>query len=228
MTTAARLRITITAAVGATCFAWATADAAQALTLVTSRVGLGGNDAIKWSQLGSANTAVSNPFTATSDSGLTATGTIPTGILARVDQDNGWNGSFAPGDAVLWTNANPGPLSLEFSTAVAGVGAQIQANYYGSFTGVIEAFNTGGFSLGSFTLGGTVTNAKDNSAIFLGVLSDTADIKKLVFNINDTPVADFAINQLSLKTNAAPVPTPALLPGLVGLGWSVWRKRKAA
>jgi hypothetical protein len=27
--------------------------------------------------------------------------------------------------------------------------------------------------------------------------------------------------------NATPVPTPALLPGLIGLGLGLWRKRKA-
>jgi hypothetical protein len=229
MTTATRLRTTLTAAVGAACLVWATADAASALTRVTNRAALGGNDAIDWSQLGSASTAVANPFTATSAGGVTATGTIPTGILARVDQGNGWNGSFAPGDAVLWTNANPGPLSLVFSTPVFGAGAQIEANYFGAFTARIEAFNASGTSLGYFDVDGTSAPAGDNSAIFVGVLDSTADIKKLVFNVTKTAnsaITDFAINKLSLQTTAAPVPTPALLPGLVGLGLSVWRQRK--
>lgn len=211
---------------GAVVAALSTANASQALSVVTSRSALGANDTLNWNSLGSAGTPVSNPFTVSSTGGNTVKGSIPSGSFQRLDQGYGWAGNFAPNNALLWTQGNPGPLQLTFSQAVRGVGTQIQANLYGSFTTVIEAFNSGGISLGSFTLPGNSTGSGDNSAIFIGVLSDNADIAKVLFNVQGDQ--DFAINQVSLNsTGGTPIPTPALLPGLIGLGLGVLRKRKA-
>ena len=221
---------------GAVVAALSTANASQALSLVTNRSDLGANDALDWSVLGSALSPVSSPFTISSSGGLTATGSIPSGSFERRDQGNnisnpgGWGGNFAPGDALLWTRNNPGPLQLNFSQTVRGIGAQIQQDAFGPFTAVIEAFNSGGTSLGSFTLPGSSTQTSNNSAIFIGVLSDNADIAKLLLNVQDGKnlSQDFAINQVSLNTiGGTAIPTPALLPGLVGLGLGVLRKRKA-
>ena len=211
---------------GAVVAALSTANASQALSVVTSRSALGANDTLDWSSLGSEYSSISSPFTTVSTGGNTVTGSIPSGSFQRSNQSSGWNGNFAPGDALLWTQGNPGPLQLTFSQSVRGVGTQIQANVFGPFTAVIEAFNSGGTSLGSFTLPSNSTSGRDNSAIFIGVLSDNADIAKLLLNLQDNK--EFAINQVSFNTTGGTsIPTPALLPGLIGLGMGVLRKRKA-
>lgn len=215
------------ALIGAVVTAFSTANPSQAFSLITSRSALGANDTLNWNVLGSAGTPVSSPFTIGSTSGnTTITGSIPSGSFERRDQNNGWGGNFAPADALLWTRNNPGPLQLNFSQAVRGAGTQIQIDSYSLFTAVIEAFNSGGTSLGSFTLAGDSTNAGDNSAIFIGVLSDNADIARLLLNVQDNN--DFAINQVSFNTTGGTsIPTPALLPGLIGVGIGILRKRIA-
>ena len=215
------------ALVGAAVAAFGTANPSQAFSVVTSRSALGVNDTLDWRALGSAGNSVSSPFTVSSASGNKITGSTPSNLLERRDQGNGWNGNFAPGDALLWTRDKPGPLQLNFSQAVRGVGTQVQVDSFSLFTAVIEAFNSSGTSLGSFTLAGNSTNADDNSAIFIGVLSDNADIARLLLNVQGNN--DFAVNQVSFNTTGGtPIPTPALLPGLIGLGMGVLRKRKAA
>ena len=46
----------------------------------------------------------------------------------RRDQGNGWGGNFAPGDELLWTAGDNGPLTFTFGDTVSGVGANIQAD----------------------------------------------------------------------------------------------------
>ncbi len=94
-------------------------------------------------------------------------------------------------------------MRIEFDDPVAGAGAQIQRNVLGPFEGSIEAFDVSDVSLGSFTLMGVSTFNADNSAIFLGVLSNTAEIKAITFDIVPGEGRDFAINQLDIVTAGA-------------------------
>jgi len=187
------------------------------LTLITSRAGLGANDFIDWGQLGVSKTTVSNPFTLVSNDGLTVTGRLPSGRLERRDQGPDWAGNFAPGDEALWTKMAPGPLTLEFSTSTVGVGAQIMRNVYGAFHAIIEAFDSHGTRLCSYTVDGLSNDKADNSAIFIGVLSSTANISRVTFNatsLNGMGDPDFAINQVDLVA----VPAPgAMLLAAIGL-----------
>jgi hypothetical protein len=244
-----------TAAIGAVFVALGSVEASQALTLVTDRSGLGANDSIRWDTLGPAFTAVSNPFAVGSVSGgVVVKGNTPSGSpevwnqVAPSDPANfpGWHGNFAPGDALLFTNFNPGPLTLDLiplfgGTGVLGVGTQIQPNIYGSFRAIISAFDSSGTQLDRFTITGFSSANADNSAIFIGVLSDRPNISRIAFSIdgsgfdiNNNPefVGEFAINQVSLKTGGSisaagtPVPTPALLPGLIGLGLKILHRRR--
>jgi len=80
------------------------------------------------------------------------------------------------------------------------------------------------FKLFADSLHGTVTNLKmfNLSGSFQGVFT----------NINNVAVADGTFSLTSGNPNlisiaATPVPTPALLPGLVGLGIAALRKRKS-
>lgn len=218
-------RITLVA-VGTVIATLGTVDPSQALSVVTSRSSLGANNSVSWSSLGAEYTPISNPFSVGSAGGNAITGSIPTGTFQRLNERSGWFGNFAEGDALLFTGFNSGPLSFTFVNSVFGAGAQIQSNAYGLFTATIEAFNNSGLSLGSFSLQGNSSSGPDNSAIFIGVLNDQADIARITFNISNSNSVDFAINQLDLKSGTTAVPTPALLPGLIGLGFGVLRKRK--
>jgi uncharacterized repeat protein (TIGR01451 family) len=188
-----------------------------AVVQVTDRSALGGDDVIDWA-LGPMRTIIPNPSSVSSDGGLLAdvSKPAPQGDFQIWYQTTGaWQGNFAVGDAVLHSHANsgsglpgePGPIVIDFSSPVAGAGAQIQRDTYGLFTGVVAAYDGGGGLLGEFSLDGEVlTDTGDNSAIFLGVLSDTADIARIEFSL-DGELA-FGINQVDIVRIP---PAPALV-----------------
>ena len=93
-----------------------------------------------------------------------------------------------------------------------------------TFTAFISAFDSDNNLLGSFSAPGTSSLNLDNSALFLGVKSDTANIARLVLSTseNNRPLA---INKLRLAT--VPEPSPAgtiYVLGTVLLIFSVKRK----
>jgi hypothetical protein len=205
-------------------------DAAQALTLITSRTALESNDSVNWAVLGPQFTDVPNPFSVKSSGGLGLTVSQTSGTFQRLDQGGGvWRGNFAQDDALLFTRRNnPGPITIDFDVPILGAGTQIQAaggtTSIFNFPATIEAFDRLGNSLGSFTLQGTSEfgGVSDNSAIFMGVRSDSANIAKLTINGETEPGSGFAINQLDLVstdvTSPKSVPEPASTVALLALG----------
>jgi hypothetical protein len=124
-------------------------------------------------------------------------------------------------------------MDISFSNPISGAGAQIQADYFGSFTATITAYGAGSTFLESFIESGDSTSNGDGSAIFLGVLDSTADIYSIQYSVvSVTGNNDFAINTLSLlDTNGTPsVPEPSTMllvaSGLAGL--AAFRKRYRA
>ena len=98
------------------------------------------------------------------------------------------------------------------------------ANYYGTFTANLTAYDVSNNSLGTFNLPGLSTSNADNSALFIGVKDSTASIAKLTFSVPDTE--DFAVGRLSVaavpwETDALPVVASTVLFGL-----GLWSKRK--
>jgi hypothetical protein len=209
------------------------------LALVTSRSGISAADSIDWGVLGPPLTTIATPFAVTSPGGVGLTVSKPGGFFERRDENNtagGWFGNFAIGDRLLWTFTDGGPITLTFSTPISAGGAQIQSEFFGDFIAKIEAFDPSGMSLGSFTVPGVSTSDEDNSAIFIGVASDTADIARLVFSLASAPPLnppnDFAINEFDFRVGPAAVPVPepagvALLGvGILGLLGRVWCGRR--
>jgi len=212
-----------TACAGAAAAVLLAVDPAQALTLVTSSVALGPTDSFDWSVLGPEFTTVTNPFSITSTStSRNATVSQTSGSFGRRDQSTGWGGNFGIGEELLWTEGGNGPMSITFDALVSGAGSQIQRNQYGDFTAVIEAFDAGNNSLGSFNLAGLSNFADDDSAIFIGVQDTSSTIARLTFSVPSTE--DFAISQLEFSTaSVASVPGPLPVMGLA-VGFAYRRK----
>ena len=209
-------------------FALTIATSAHAATVgVSSAAALGANDSIDWSQLGASLTIVAGPASVTSAGGVAATVNDPGGILQRVDQGTpiGWNGNFADGTPLLW-DANLGDITIDFSSPVYGVGAQIQNVDDGKFTATVTSggtvYNLPGWS--------DIPGVGDGSAIFIGLLSDTA-ISSIVFHtVGAGGDEGFAIGPLLLKTVEG-VPEPAawaLMIGGVGMVGGALRRRQRA
>lgn len=208
------------------------AAGAASAAVVTSRGALGGTDYIDWAQLGPDSTELVGPTAVTSALGAAATVDNPAGSFFRFDEGGGtFVGNFSAGDALLHTFGSAGPLVIDFATAQSRVGAQIQANIFQDFTGVLQVFDALNNLLETVTLGGTGSfSPGDNSAIFLGVARASADIDHISFSITGPSELDFAINQLDFTNRVGttnPVPEPSGLAlvsvaflGLLGAGRS--------
>ncbi|WP_298270768.1 PEP-CTERM sorting domain-containing protein [Geobacter sp.] len=209
---------------------------AHALSLTTDANAILANGSIDWGALGGDRTQLSQSFSATVNgiAGLEAvvSKASPGPMEIRV-QGSSWAGNFGTGETLLWTMHTDGPMILDFNAGVNGVGAQIQSNYYGDFLATIEAFDLTGASLGAYTVLGRSDDDGNDSALFLGVLSDLPNIDKIAFNVTRGSAAggnDFAINGpvVNGQPTPAPVPEPATLllvgSGLVGAAFA--RRRR--
>jgi hypothetical protein len=179
----------------------------MSLIELTTRPSTG--DVVYWSTLGTPNLQFTTPQSSTSTAGTTGTVNF-NGAGALGEQQNGiigtFSGDFAPGDLVITTYL--APLTISFNTPVQEAGAQIQDTTIGDhFTAEILAYS-GNTLLGSFTENGFSGDVGDNSDIFLGVQSTTANITSIVFLTftGDPPVQQsVAINQLTIDAPPAPL-----------------------
>jgi hypothetical protein len=210
----------------------------RAIALVSSRAALPSNDQLDWSSLGKVfNPLAPNPaaflansFAATSTRGLGLQVTIPPAdnpsitppfVFQTLPLPRGIPTNFAPGDFLLFTGfkftipptfptlGNPGPISITFNRPVPGAGAQISVDDTPQFDAILSVFDDANQLLDTFIVPGTSSLALDNSAIFLGVRSDTANISRLVFS-SSVPGRAIAINQLSIVGTPEPTTTCGL------------------
>lgn len=220
-----------------------------AVSLVTNRADLKGNDSIDWSSLGK----VLNPFNPNFADflGFSFSGTSAGGLGLDVDINpinppitppfvfktapipQGIPTNFANGDFLLFTGlqfgpfpapGNPGPISISFAQPVRAAGAQIAVDDEPNFVGTIKAFDINDNLLDSFNVNGTSSTALDNSAIFLGVKSALAEISRIEFSSNFNNRA-IGINTLSIDNPAIPEPSLTMAILVMGSGLLCLKKR---
>jgi hypothetical protein len=177
-------------------------------------------DTFDWSTLGTPYTDVSTPVSVTSNGGLSATVLNDGDTLLRYNQSTvePWFGNFAPGAPVLWNQGDQNNITIDFSSPVTGAGAQIMADYYGSFTAQIDIYGAANSLLATFTETGDSNDDNDDSAIYLGAHSTNgaADIYAISFStpLTSSDGNDFAIGNLLIGV-PEPAPTYAAWAGVL-------------
>jgi hypothetical protein len=188
---------------------WSTATMAGVI-FVNGPSGLNANDSVDWGQF-ATDSVFPSPAGFTSVNGLTGTAlTDDPGGFFRPIVPTSWASGFFPGDKLLNTNSlNYHPITITFDTPVFGAGAFVDDDLtIVGFTASISAYN-GDTLLSVFSASGSGNGF--GTVPFLGVLDDTAEITRVVFEITDTgpfiPL-DMAIGAVALNGAAAPVPEP--------------------
>jgi len=207
--------------------------ASPAQATVTLWDGTGANDTIQWSQLGVNGTPVVTPAGVISDNGVTGTVNDSDGSAQRLDQGTGWNGNFAPGDTLLFNNYS-GLINIVFDNPVTAAGAQFQANQFGDFLARIW-YDDGTFADLGFNVACNSNTSGDDSAVFIGVISDSANIAGITYGLHVTQdgppnsTSGFAIGNVELIDG---VPEPGtwamMLLGFGAIGIAIRRRRTTA
>lgn len=175
---------------------------------VTRRTDLKKNDFVDWKLVAADGESLgfnNHVFTGTTNKELIYRILNPL-LLVRKRQGRTatWVGNFKENDGLLCTDHDIGPLIITFDHPVRGAGAQIQADSAPRrFKGRLQVFDVNGQRVAQYAREGLSNNENDNSAIFIGVLSDAVDIKRIEFSTvsirpNPNKSMDFAINQLDL------------------------------
>src|SRR5262245_15863646 len=91
------------------------------------------DDFIEWAQFGDDWTVISADLE--TNQGFSEIGLVEFTIIAPFQsvkltqgKRNNWRGNFMTGEAVLFTDHLPGPISIVFDPPVQGVGSQVQIN----------------------------------------------------------------------------------------------------
>jgi hypothetical protein len=207
--------------------------ASAAPLLVTNAASLGATASGNLTSLGVDVDSVAQgaSVTLTGDATRSVSFTNVGKAMTRLDEGGAiWGGNFNEGDALLWSAGfdsnfdiiDGGTLTLEFSSAVRGVGARIQSVNYGPFDVTIAAYN-GSTLLGSFVATGLQsTGAQDGSAPFVGLRDSSRTITRVTFAVaNDTFAIDSPLVNTSAGGGGPDVPEPVTLSlfslGLAGL-----------
>lgn len=191
----------------------------QAPELITDRANLGCNDFLDWSNLASPKNPaqpfniLSHAFSVSSALGSKLTIKIPPYLRSGVtppfifetQPKPGIPTNFAVGDHILFTGfipgapptiGNPGPLQIKFAQPVSAFGTQIGTDDTYEFLAFLWAYDELGQLLGKFALPCQSSEELDNSAEFIGIRSQVANIAFISLSTSE-PERAFGINALS-------------------------------
>ncbi len=106
---------------------------------------------------------------------------------------------------------NSGTFTIAFSTDVGAVGFQT-IDLFTDTTAKIEAFNSSGVSLGSFTRAAG-TNFQNSNVYYMGILSTTGNIRSVVFTFTQGGGDTIGLDNIQYATGigTVPVPEPSVL-----------------
>ena len=179
-------------------------------------------DFINWCQFGCPSTTSAPAFTSpqpwVSNGGATGTIGLHNGgfqgfysFLQGPLLGINWVGNFPSGMGAIYNGYQflfqQAGIRITFASAVPGVGAYIQGNAHGPFSGTITLFDQNGNPLGSFTANG-VSDNNVGTALFIGAYG-VGPIFAAQFDATDAAGHDdFAIGTLKF---GPPIPEPSSL-----------------
>jgi hypothetical protein len=219
------------------------ASFASADTFVTyaTRVAQNPSDFFDWSTIAPPGTQVTTPQSVTSFNGTNAVlvGNIDGSPFLTEQEGFTWTGNFDYGESLIWTGnaaqfgvGGIGPMAMVFAVPVGSVGFEIMADFYGTFTASLTAFDVNGNALFTYTNTNGVSNGlEDGSALFMG-LGDLSGskISSVEFTITSSVGTfandDFAIDDASIGSTAVPEPSSLMLLGSGLLGLATVARRK--
>jgi len=185
------------------------------------------NDTVDWCQFGCAGAQLASPQAWTSTLGNTGVvglvGTLQG--FYNLQQDVTWGGNFADNMGVVYNGAaygnTPTDIAAQLDEGVYGVGAYIEADWYGPFSATISLYDGSDLLIGSYSTTGY--SAYDpGTALFIGAYISNPDVWAVQFDATGIGPyePDFAIGTMGLMTTA-PIPEPSTLllmgPSLLGL-----------
>jgi hypothetical protein len=212
-----------------------TIASAGTITQINDLASLSADSFVVWGDAADEGNTLTSPYDRVSSGGLTVTA-VHEGDFLLLVQDSAYAGNFAPGDVVLNSNFTDGPITINFASAVRGLGFQVQRDQLGDFTATLTAFGAGNVNFGSVSVDGTTAFALpgDNTAPFLGLVSSLRDIVSIQISVSHlgTDSGDTVditnLNLLTSDPGTSEIPEPTTA-GLMAAGvalLAVWKKRQ--
>ena len=211
---------------------------AYSVDFVNQRTTLGGNDRIDWGTLGSGELfkQLPNSFSTQSENGRGLSVSVPSffgspqPLVFKTQPIPSIETNFPTGQNILFTGfanvefppiTNTALLTVKFDKPVKAAGTELAlVGKQKPYDAIASAFDAENNLLGTFS-----TTEEDNSPVFLGISSDTANISRLVLRTSEANVP-FGINALSFVTIPEPGSTFALIAIALGAGLALKQKRK--
>lgn len=221
------------------------------VSLVANEASFHTDDIIAWSQFGPNGASVPGLVAGTSSSGRSfwaESFSSDASGLSRVDQwagapdpFSGWAGNFGANEALLRVSGQDlvtppttdARLSLSFNESIRGFGAQFDANFSNSWIMHIGVFDSEDTMIGLFDLSmkRSAGGVADNSAKFMGVRSDSANIARLEIWATAIYSTDFgpiiAPDYFAMNFGRLEIPAPGAPMLALGLGAIFARRRRA-